>query len=387
VHRRTVVTLGVSQLVCWGVSYYLVAVFGDAIAAETGWTRATVHGGFSAALGVMAVSSRLTGALIDRHGGRWVMAAGSILTAIGCGGIALARTLPGYYAAWACLGLAMRFTLYDAAFAALARIGGPGAKKAISQITLLGGLASTTFWPIGHALAGRWGWRAAVLAYAGFGLATLPLHLAIPGTRWTPAGAASGGRIAAAEATPGARSIAVASYALTLTLVSVLNSAMSAHMIAILAGLGLGASAAVGVSTLRGVGQSLARLAEIASGSRLDPISLNLLASILLPVGFVAGLWSGRSPGAAAVFAFLYGAGNGLATIARGTLPLVLFDPRSYGAVVGKLLAPAFAASAAAPLVYAVVIQRLGDGSAIVLSLALTLVVLAAAAVLRARFR
>lgn len=388
VHRRTVLTLGVSQLVCWGVSYYLVAVFGDAISAEMGWSAAAVYGGFSAALGVMALSSRVTGALIDRHGGRWVMAAGSVLTAVGCGGIALARSLPGYYAAWACLGLAMRFTLYDAAFAALARIGGPGAKKAISQITLLGGLASTTFWPIGHALAARWGWRGAVLAYAAFGLATLPLHLAIPSTRWAPSDAAgSGAHVAAAPRAPGARAVAVASYAVTLTLVSVLNSAMSAHMIAILAGLGLGASAAVGVSTLRGVGQSLARLAEVASGSRLDPISLNLLAAVLLPVGFVAGLWSGRSSAAAAAFAFLYGAGNGLATIARGTLPLVLFDPRSYGAVVGRLLAPSFVASAAAPLAYALVIQRFGDLAAILASLALTLAVLAAAAVLRARFR
>ncbi len=388
VHRRTVLTLGVSQLVCWGVSYYLVAVFGDAIAAETGWSGAAVYGGFSAALGVMALSSRVTGALIDRHGGRWVMAAGSVLTAAGCCGIALARTLPGYYAAWACLGLAMRFTLYDAAFAALARIGGPGAKKAISQITLLGGLASTTFWPIGHALAARWGWRGAVLAYAGFGLATLPLHLAIPGTRWAPPdGPGTGTHAASAARSSGARSLAVASYAVTLTLVSVLNSAMSAHMIAILAGLGLGASAAVGIATLRGVGQSLARLAEVASGSRLDPISLNLLAAILLPVGFAAGLWSGRSTAAAAAFAFLYGAGNGLATIARGTLPLVLFDPRSYGAVVGRLLAPSFVASAAAPLAYALAIQRYGDRAAIELSLGLTLAVLGAAAVLWARLR
>jgi hypothetical protein len=281
----------------------------------------------------------------------------------------------------------MRFTLYDAAFAALARIGGPRAKTAISQITLLGGLASTTFWPIGHALAARWGWRAAVLAYAAFGLATLPLHLAIPSTRWEPDRAPGHAARGAAAETPRARTVAVVSYALTLTLVSVLNSAMSAHMIAILSGLGLGASAAVGIATLRGVGQSLARLAEVLSGSRLDPISLNLLASFLLPVGFVAALWSGRSAAAAAAFAFLYGAGNGLATIARGTLPLVLFDARSYGAVVGRLLVPSFVAAAAAPLAYALVIQRFGDRAAIHLSLGVALAVLAAAAVLRARFR
>ena len=270
--RRTVLSLGVSQLVCWGISYYLVGIFGDAIGAELGWSRSVVHGGFSAALLVMAVSSRLTGALIDRHGGRRVMAAGSVLTALGCAALALSRSLPAYYAAWLCLGLAMRFTLYDAAFAALARIGGPGAKKAISQITLLGGLASTTFWPIGHLLAETYGWRGALLAYAGFALLTIPLHLAIPEARHDPRAAGGG----APERAPLAQSerdrwIAGALYALVATLVAFLNSAMSAHMIGILIGVGLAAPVAVSVAMLRGVGQSLARLAEVLSGSRLHP--------------------------------------------------------------------------------------------------------------------
>lgn len=379
--------LGVSQLVCWGISYYLVAVFGDAVAADLGWSRARVHGGFSAALLVMALSSRLTGALIDRHGGRWVMTAGSLLTAAGCAALAATRTAPGWFAAWACLGLAMRLTLYDAAFATLARIGGAGARSAISQITLLGGLASTTFWPIGHALATRVGWRGAVLAYAGFALLTVPLHLAIPATRHAPAAGGAAPERAPLAASRADRVVAAALYAAILALVSVLNSAMSAHMIAILAGLGVGASVAVWLATLRGVGQSLARLAEVLSGSRLDPLALNVLASALLPLSFLAAPWSDRSIPAAAAFAFLYGAGNGLSTLARGALPLVLFDVASYGAIVGRLLVPSFVLSAAAPLAYALVLQRFGEGAALHLSLALSLAVLAAAVALRARFR
>lgn len=386
IRRRTVVTLGVSQLVCWGISYYLVAVFGDAISDGLGWSRTTVHGGFSAALLVMAFSSRVAGALIDRHGGRWVMTAGSILTALGCAGIALSRGLLGYYAAWACLGLAMRFTLYDAAFAALARIGGPGAKRAISGITLLGGLASTTFWPIGHALLGRLGWRGALLAYAGMALATVPLHLAIPDTQHDPERAGGGVERPPRARTPRDRLVAGTLYALVLTLVSALNSAMSAHMIGILAAYGLGAAAAVWLATLRGVGQSLARLAEVLSGSRLDPLALNLLSAAVLPVSFVAALGSGRHAAAAAAFTFLYGVGAGLSTIARGTLPLVLFDTGAYGAIVGRLLVPSFVVSAAAPFVYAWVIERYGQGAAVHLSLALAAAVLAASAALRARF-
>jgi MFS family permease len=386
IHRRTVVGLGVSQLVCWGTSYYLVAVFGEVIAAELRWSRAVVHGGFSAALLVMALSSGLAGELIDRYGGRRVMASGSVLAALGCAGVALSRTVPAYYAAWLCLGLAMRFTLYDAAFAALARIGGAGAKKAMSQITLLGGLASTVFWPTGHALAARLGWRGALLVYAGFALATVPLHLAIPETRHEPAEVP--GTVPRRPLAEGPRDqwVVAALYTLVVTLVAVLNSAMSAHMIGILGGYGLGATLAVWVATLRGVGQSLARLAEVLSGSRLDPLALNVAASLVLPLCFVAGLWSGRSLVAAAAFAFLYGAGNGISTIARGTLPLVLFDTRSYGTIVGRLLVPSFIVSAVAPLAYALVMERFGEAAAVHLSLAVAVAVLAAAAVLQRRF-
>jgi MFS family permease len=164
---RTVVFLGISQLICWGTTYYLIGGFGGMIAAETGWSRDLVYGGFSAALLVMGFVSPLTGRLIDAYGGRSVMVAGSLLSALGCTGVALSHSLTLYYASWLCLGFAMRFTLYDAAFAALARIGGPYAKGPMSQITLFGGLASTTFWPLGHALASQLGWRGAVRGNAG----------------------------------------------------------------------------------------------------------------------------------------------------------------------------------------------------------------------------
>nr|WP_316046206.1 MFS transporter [Planococcus glaciei] len=147
--RRTVLFLGLSQLICWGISYYLIAAFGEVIADELGWSGTLVYGGFSAALIVMGLTSPLTGKLIDKYSGRFVMSAGSLLLAIGCAGIALSQSVLAYYISWIVLGFAMRLSLYDAAFATLVRIAGSDAKRSISQITLLGGLASTVFWPIG----------------------------------------------------------------------------------------------------------------------------------------------------------------------------------------------------------------------------------------------
>jgi predicted MFS family arabinose efflux permease len=387
VPRRTVFCLGLSQLVCWGISYYLIGAFGDLIAGDLGWSPSVVHGGFSAALAVMGLSSPFVGRTIDRHGGRAVMVAGSAVTAAGCIALALADGIALYYAAWLCLGLAMRMTLYDAAFAALARIGGAAAKRPISQVTLLGGLASTVFWPIGHALAGPFGWRGAVFAYAGFALLTIPLHLALPPGRAARPTDAPADRPAAASKAGGGPRLAAALYAVIAALTSFLNSGLSAHMIAMLAGLGMAAGLAVWVAALRGIGQSAARLCEVASGSRLHPLTLAVLATALLPVAFLAGLFSGQLVVAGIAFAFLYGAGNGLVTIVRGTLPLVLFEPGAYGSLVGRLLAPSFILAALAPLAYAVVIENFGDGAAFALSAAVAAVVLAAAVTLRLRFR
>lgn len=174
--RRTVFCLGLSQLVCWGISYYLIGAFAELMTADLGWSRSLVYGGFSAALVTMGVASPLVGHAIDRYGGRPVMIVGSCLMALGCLGLSMTHDPLPYYAAWIGLGVAMRMTLYDAAFAALARLGGAQAKRPISQITLLGGLASTVFWPVGHVLAQAVGWRGAVIVYAGFALLTVPLH-------------------------------------------------------------------------------------------------------------------------------------------------------------------------------------------------------------------
>lgn len=380
---RAVLCLALSQLVAWGISYYLIGVFADLIAADLGWGRGTVYGGFAAALVVMGLTSPLVGRLIDRHGGRPVMVAGALVTAAGCVALASSTSLPAYYASWVCLGLAMRLTLYDAAFATLARIAGPQARRPMSQITLLGGLASTVFWPVGHLLAEHLGWRGAVLAYAGFALLTVPLYLALPRAAVTAAVDAS----APVPPRPLARSAGDVArlgglYALGTGVTNFLNAGMSAHMIGLLAGLGVAAAAAVWIATLRGVGQSLARLAEVASGGRLDPLALNVLAALLLPLAFAAGLFSGSSTLAAGAFAFLYGAGNGLLTITRGTLPLVLFDPRSYGTVVGRLVAPSFMLSAAAPVAYALVGEHVGPAGSLALSLVLSAVTLAAAVLL-----
>lgn len=381
IDRWAVLCLGLTQLISWGITYYLVGAFGDLIIADTGWSREVVYGGFSIALLTMGLSSSLIGSLIDRHGGRRIMAMGAIVNAAGCLGLAASFDLPTYFASWVILGLGMRLTLYDAAFATLAHLLGRSARRPMSQITLLGGLASTVFWPVGTFLAEGYGWRTALVVYAGISLVSLPLLGPLPSS---PGPGAKPPNTSGSPHVPVPRAgLAAVLYALVVMAANFLNSGMSAHMIAIMTGLGLATATAIAAASLRGIGQSAARLCEVMFGAKVHPLSLNLFATLVVAVSFAAGYLAVATWQAAALFALMYGAGNGLLTITRGTVPLVLFDPSAYGRLVGRLVAPSFLLSATAPVAYAATITHYGEVGALLLSGSVaTIGVLAALALL-----
>jgi len=373
--------LGWAQLVNWGVTYYLIGVLGAYIAADLGWTPELVYSGFSLALLVMGVTSSATGKMIDKRGGRFTFTLGSFLSACGCLLIASTWNLSVYVAGWCLLGFGMRLTLYDAAFATLARIGGLSARQSMAQITLLGGLASTVFWPIGSLLAEALGWRGALCVYACFALGTLPLYLAIPGRDDAPEVPRLEKSLELQTTRHPSELRAKILFGVVVALTSFLNSGMSSHMIPILAGLGLGTGGAVSAAMFRGIGQTSARLCDVLFGRKLHPLTLNIISTATLPMAFCI-LFIASDWGAAALFAFGYGAGNGLTTITRGTLPLVLFNPSGYGALTGRLIAPSFVLSAAAPTAFAYITSMYGTTGAITVCVLLSVGALTAALLL-----
>lgn len=379
---RLVLCLGLSQLVGWGCMHYLIAVFGPLIGAELGWSAAHVQAGFSLALLVMGASSTFAGRWIDLRGGRPALMTGCWCGAAGCLLLALSHSRASYFAGWVLLGLGMRLALYDAAFAALAHLGGAGAKRAMSQITLFGGLASTVFWPVGQALADALGWRGALGVYAALLALCSLLHLAL-GPRRGVAGAAAGGAAAGAtvHATVAVRGTRVDTwlFGLVAVLVLVMQTGVAAHFLALLRGLGWSAQTAVTLATLLGIGQLAGRAWVVAWGHRYDAVRLNLLPCALLAASYALALGVGGSLVGAGAFAFCYGAGNGMATITRGAMPLLLFDTSRYGRIVGAILRPAFVLSAGAPVAVALALQHWGHQRTLALGLLTGVLLLGAA--------
>jgi len=348
-------TLGVAQILAWGMSYYLIAVFAKPIDADTGWGLTWVVGGISVGFLVSGLVSPRIGRLIDRFGGRPILAASAPLLALGLAILAFAPNIAVYVAGWCVLGLAMGAGLYDPAFATLGRIYGEQARSAITLLTLYGGFASTVCWPLSAFMIERIGWRGACLAYAAIALfIILPLYaFALPRETETPPAKAAtkGGTIA-----PRMR-LAFWLVAANLTGASILMTIVSIHMITLLQARRVELAVAVALGALIGPAQVGARIVEAALGRNFHPVWTMIASNILAAAGL--GLMFG-DPSLAAAGLILYGSGAGIRSIARGTVPLAIFGREGYPTLMGKLAMPSLIAQAASPSLGALLLQHGG---------------------------
>ncbi|WP_246100410.1 MFS transporter [Cereibacter sediminicola] len=354
--------LGVVQILAWGSSYYLMAVLAAPIAAETGWPLPWIVGSLSVGLLVAGIVSPLVGRTIARRGGRAVLVAGCLAMSAGLMTLALAPTLPVFVAGWALMGAGMAAGLYDPAFATLGQIYGREARRAITLLTLWGGFASTVCWPLSALMLESFGWRGTAAAYAGLHLAiSVPLLL-----RAIPEAPRPGARdhVPPAELAGDERA-AFRIMAAIQTLAGLAVTIIAVHLIVLLGARGLPLAAAIALGALIGPAQVGGRLVEMAGGTRHHPVWTLLAAATASAAGLVL-LAASDWPALALI---LYGAGNGVYSIARGALPMALFGPERYPGVMGRLARPSLVAQAAAPLVGAGLIAFVGaEGTLAVLA-------------------
>jgi MFS family permease len=364
-----VLALGITQITAWGTSYYCLGVLAGSIGQDTGWSRGFVFLGFTVALLVMGLVSNAVGRAIDRHGGRTVMSLGTVLVSAGLFALAHVRSEAAYLAVWAFLGLGMRLCLYDAAFAALVQVAPSRGRKAISYLTLFGAFASSVFWVVGHALNAQVGWRQTLVLFALINLVVcLPLHWLGLARRETAAAAASSGAAAADVDGPPlegrARSVAIALFTLIMSLNGFVFGVISVQLVPLLEAAGLATAAAVWVASLKGVAQFGGRVVEIVFGRNLRAITVGRIAVGVLPPSLLLLLAGTGSLPLILAFTLLMGASQGVITIVRGAVPLVLFGAKGYGAVLGLIATPILVVNAAAPTVFAWIVDRWGWGTA-----------------------
>lgn len=365
--------LGVVEILAWGSSFYLPAILAGPVADSTGWPLAGIVGGLTLGLLVAAFASPHVGAAIQRHGGRPVLALAALLLAAGLVILAVAPVLPVYLIGWLFLGLGMACGLYDPAFATLGRLYGAAARPAITTLTLWGGFASTVCWPLSAFLVAQVGWRGACLAYAGLHLlVALPLVLLlIPRAPALPATADIHTSAAGPLSSPERKAFLL--FAGVLVLGGAIMSLVSVHLITLLQTRGVALASAVSYGALIGPAQVGARIVEMAFKGRHHPLWTLTAAFGLVALGLA--LLAGGVPGVG-IWLVLYGGGNGISSIARGTVPLALFGPDRYPLLVGRLARPGLIAQALAPPAGAFVLTHAGADPLWWLLLALALITL-----------
>jgi predicted MFS family arabinose efflux permease len=253
--------------------------------------------------------------------------------------------------------------LYEAAFAALVRLHGRDSRNLITGITLIAGFASTVGWPLSTLFEAQFGWRGACLAWAALHIVLgLPLNALLPKADTT----VQTQRDTAPEADPTATAESATTRAAVLlafmfAALGFVSTAMAAHLPTLLQASGASLATAVAVGALIGPSQVAGRLLEFGFLRHVHPLLSARVATLLHPVGAIVLMLVGAP--AAAVFAIFHGAGNGILTIARGTLPLVLFGPGGYGRRQGLLSAPARVCQALSPWLFGILIDRWGAQS------------------------
>jgi len=363
----TVAVLGTAQTLAWASTYYLPAMLAAPIARDLAVSVPTVFAAFSVALIVSALLGPHAGRAIDHWGGRPVLTGTSVVFALGLAALGLAQGPAGVFAAWIVIGVGMGSGLYEAAFAALVRLYGRDSRSAITGITLIAGFASTVGWPLSTLLEAQFGWRGACFTWAALHLLLgLPLNALLPRAPPLPHAPAGAPATAAARAPTGApapawRATLVLSFVFAATWF--ISTAMAAHLPRLLQAAGATLATAVFVGALIGPSQVGARLLEFGWLRKVHPLLSARIAAALHPLG-VAVLALFGAP-AAAVFGILHGAGNGILTIAKGTLPLVIFGPQGYGHRQGILMVPARIAQALAPWLFGLALDRWGSGGAL----------------------
>lgn len=352
--HKVTAAVGFGQLLAWGSSFYLLAVLAAPMADGLAVPRVALYAAFSMALVIAAAVGPIAGQLIDQHGGRRVLLASNFLFALALGVMGTAQGLPQLLAGWALLGVAMPMGLYDAAFSTLVRLYSNQARASIVGVTLIAGFASSVSWPLTAWVEAEFGWRSACLMWAALHLsAGVLIHGLL-----VPALPPASGQQEAPSEQPPASAAQLWRLALVFACGGFVFASMAAHLPRLLEAIGCSPGLAIGAAAVVGVAQVAARLLEATFLRHLPPMISAWLACSLHPLAAICLLIFGAP--AAFVFAALHGAGIGLLTIVKGTLPLHLFGARGFGRRAGLLEGPSRVVQAATPILFGLMLDAWG---------------------------
>jgi MFS family permease len=383
---RVTLGLGFTQIVGWGTTYLMPSVLGRHFQDDLGISAELVFAGITVMFAVNAVCSPRIGRVVDRIGARSLMATGSVIYALALVSVSMSQGALSYLACWAVMGVASTLALSTPASIAIVQVAGPRSRQAIAMLTIIGGLASTLFWPLTGVLEPALGWRFTLLLYAAVHLgACLPIHLLILPRRPPVHPPAASTSAASGTVAPDDLDRVYLLLSISLAFGAFVFTGVQLQMIEMLRGLGHSPAQALLLASMIGPAQVSVRIFELVFGHRYSIMRSAVLGSMMLPVGLGVALLAGDIFAGALFVVVTYGMSNGLKAVQRATLPLALFGRAQFGAYMGRLALPQGIVSAVSPPIMAAVLARFGTPTALWLTFFVAVVSLVAMILLARR--
>ncbi len=355
--------LGVSQIVGYGTLMYAYAILLPHMAEDLGLTLSGMFGILSLGLFFGGLVSPIAGKLVDRYGGRWVMTLGSVIAAIAVMALSQVEGTRGLFVTILVAEAAGMFVLYNMAFASVARLDlSVPPQKSISIITLFGGVASTIYWPLTLALYNAVGWQTTWFILGITLLLTcVPIHFfALRGAETLPDTPPRSPRPNWPELTGALRRQGMLWMVISFVCSGYIMGAVMALWVTNVQDLGHSAALAALAGAVIGPFKTVGRFFEMVVSKNMYPRVTYALSLGLMFSGFLVLLAFGFTLPGLMIAAALYGMGDGIKTIARGTLPLALFGAKGYGTRLGWIAFVQMGINASAPFAFAWLTQTFG---------------------------
>lgn len=374
-HGPLLLGLAMTRIIGWGSTFYSPSVLVGALDREIGLNAEIVFGGITILLVTGALVAPAIGRVLDREGTRRSMCIGAVICALGLGVLSQAQGPMSYLASWSVIGLGHAMSLANTGNVTISQLMGDRTRRVIGLMMLVTGLASSVFWPLTAVLMNAFGWRMTLLVFAAMQIViVLPVYASIPRYRHLPARAAKPEAASVGErgrVAPEARRAAFWLVALAFSASGLVSWGLPLHLISLFQEAGLTQAEAVWVATLSGPATLAARAIDATLGERLPAEKVALFGLLLGPILCLTLPFVTMTITAAAIFIVLFSAALGVISIARATLPLALFGRNGFASMLGKLTVPQNMTFAAAPLLFAVMIERLGASPTLVISAAI----------------
>lgn len=357
------INLGIGQILLWGGSYFMLSILGQPMMDETHWSHDFIYGSLSLAMLISGLISPKIGKAINSQDRNLIMPLSGLIMAIGLAMIALSHYQTVFILGWIFVGIAMGMGLYDALFASLGKKYGRNASQSIAQIMLISGFTTTIIWPFLSLLNDQFGWRNTLFIFSAILIVfTIPTHiisfLKSNPTQTNTEKIELNTSQTLQEKTTFVPDLKLSFYLLLInfTIGTVLMTGIYVYILEILQHKGLSINEAITITAFLGPAQVCIRAVDVLLPKR-TPVITAIISAITIFIAFILLLFS---PTIAAIGVVLFGLGNGLRSILRGTLPLWIYRPKIYATMIGKLAVMPLIAQALTPFFGGLIMQNFG---------------------------